>query len=249
MDAHEADALEEQYFTDRTVLLQLRAVETELIQDYLAGRLSPVERGLFEGRYLRIPELLQRVEEVRASMPAAAPQLPTLVPRETRRAPGGMLKGFLFAVAAAASVCLVWVFRHPAPTAMVAVGTIRKPAQITGKSIRLQGGVSMGTEQAARLELGGDAPTIQFRLVLPPGAAGAECSVKLSRKDRDGELNVVWESPAPMHSARVGDAWELTVDLPTALAKRGEHVFEVGWPGHRPGRMYPVRLVEPENVR
>ena len=248
MDPQKADALEEQYFTDRTVLLQLRAVETDLIRDYLAGRLTETERQLFEGRYLKIPELVQRVEEVRDSLPPAVPSLRPPVPM-VPPPPRGVLKTFLFAALAAGVVCLVWIVRHPSPTAMVAVGTVRKPAQTNGKSIRLQGGVLMGSDQASRLELGGDAPTIQFRLVLPPGAAGADCSVKLSRRDRDGDLGVVWESPAPIRSIQVGDDWELKVDLPTALAKRGEHVFEVGWPGHRPGRTYAVRLVSPENGR
>jgi curli biogenesis system outer membrane secretion channel CsgG len=61
----EAAALEEDYFVDRKSLHRLQTEEAALITDYLDGRLGKKESQLFEGRYLRVPELHRKVETVR----------------------------------------------------------------------------------------------------------------------------------------------------------------------------------------
>src|SRR5215472_7620670 len=65
IDEAEATKLEVGYFTDPSVLDWIQAVESTLIEDYLAGRLSPEDRRLFESRYLEVPALKQRLAEVR----------------------------------------------------------------------------------------------------------------------------------------------------------------------------------------
>ena len=57
----EAEPLEEAYFARPEVLETLRGVEDDLLDDYAAGRLSPGEKGAFEGRYLASPRLRDRV--------------------------------------------------------------------------------------------------------------------------------------------------------------------------------------------
>src|SRR5947207_1644652 len=61
----QAAALEEEYFVNRAFFLKVQSEEATLIADYLDGTLSPAEKLSFESRYLRIPELQCRVEEIR----------------------------------------------------------------------------------------------------------------------------------------------------------------------------------------
>src|SRR5215471_18352040 len=68
----EAMAIEELYFTNRSLFNDIRSVEVRLIRDYLDGTLEPSERTQFETRYLQVPELRRLVDEVRQrhSVPA-----------------------------------------------------------------------------------------------------------------------------------------------------------------------------------
>src|SRR5215831_16907014 len=61
----EAAALEEEYFLNRDFLLKIQAAETALIADYLDGILPRAEKQHFESRYLRVPLLQQKIEEIR----------------------------------------------------------------------------------------------------------------------------------------------------------------------------------------
>jgi curli biogenesis system outer membrane secretion channel CsgG len=61
----EATALEEEYFVDRQSFHRLQTEEASLITDYLDGRLPKEQRNVFEGRYLRVPDLVDKVEEFR----------------------------------------------------------------------------------------------------------------------------------------------------------------------------------------
>src|SRR6266566_694368 len=65
LDDQTASVLEQRYFTDRSFFLRVREIETALIQDYVAGRLASTDKHLFENRYLTVPEMRRRLEEVR----------------------------------------------------------------------------------------------------------------------------------------------------------------------------------------
>src|ERR1035441_7497471 len=95
--------IEERYFTDRAFFLSVQSVETALIEDYLSERLSPSSKKRFESRYLAVPELRRRVDEVRKK------QVPVQIV-------GGQLRGArLRLVAAALLLCLggsaLWLYR------------------------------------------------------------------------------------------------------------------------------------------
>lgn len=62
---HEAAALEEQYFVNRDCFLRIQSEENALIADYLDDSLPKSEKDAFETRYLHVPELERKVEEVR----------------------------------------------------------------------------------------------------------------------------------------------------------------------------------------
>jgi curli biogenesis system outer membrane secretion channel CsgG/anti-sigma factor RsiW len=74
---HEAAALEEQYFVNRDCFLRVQSEETALIADYLDSRLPKNERHVFESRYLHVPELQRRVEEIRQQRSILSPAVPS----------------------------------------------------------------------------------------------------------------------------------------------------------------------------
>ena len=57
----EAAALEELHFADAELLAELTAVEHELIDEFLDGRLGDADRTRFEARYLASPVHRSRV--------------------------------------------------------------------------------------------------------------------------------------------------------------------------------------------
>ena len=61
----EATALEEEYFVDRQSFHRLQSEESALIVDYLDRHLHGRENEIFESRYLHVPELQRKVEDVR----------------------------------------------------------------------------------------------------------------------------------------------------------------------------------------
>src|ERR1044072_5344930 len=58
----ERDALEHRYFNDQQVFGQLLQVKTELVDDYVRGRLSAADRATFERSYLQNPDRARRVK-------------------------------------------------------------------------------------------------------------------------------------------------------------------------------------------
>lgn len=115
----EAVALEEKYFMDRSFFLRVQSVEQWLIEDYLENRLSQSERQQFESRYLKIPALRKRLEEVRSQ----APSLPAPKPEN---------RWILRAAFATCLICVVgasaWIYVHQHRAGSAAVTKV-KPAQ------------------------------------------------------------------------------------------------------------------------
>ena len=69
----EAASLEEEYFTNRDYFLKIQAEEKTLIADYLDGKLQSADKHYFESRYLQVPLLQRKVEEVRRQRSAPKP--------------------------------------------------------------------------------------------------------------------------------------------------------------------------------
>jgi hypothetical protein len=71
-----AETLEWDYFAREDLFDRMRAAESDLVDDYVAGRLSRPERDRFERHYLATPVHRQRLvvaSELRAASQAAAP--------------------------------------------------------------------------------------------------------------------------------------------------------------------------------
>jgi len=64
-DEEECSGIEREYFADESALERIAAVEEDLIEDYLGGRLPAGERSQFERHYLASPQHRARVETIR----------------------------------------------------------------------------------------------------------------------------------------------------------------------------------------
>src|SRR5215470_10491503 len=60
----EKDQLEENYFVDDDLFVELLDAKDQLISDYLGGQLSPGDRERFERRFLTMPGCQSEVELV-----------------------------------------------------------------------------------------------------------------------------------------------------------------------------------------
>jgi hypothetical protein len=250
MPVPEAAALEELYFCNRLVYLQLREVETDLIRDYLAGRLPGDELERFEERYLTVPELVERVAEVRAM--AGRP-----VPAESRTVSRKLWGRFALAVCSVGAVAISWVMRKPEPTAgRSPEQAVRRTVVSPSASIQLEAGLwkDGGNQLAVPAEATGP---VRLQLKVPASIAGVACSVRISRVQPDGKLVEVWSSGEPLMPVLSGGGassqaeaeepqagpWLITVDLPPSVATPASYDIELGWPGHRPGGFYSVEFV------
>lgn len=54
-------AMEERFFEDRELLGEMRAVERDLVDEYVRGQLAPEEKAVFERHYLSTPGHVERV--------------------------------------------------------------------------------------------------------------------------------------------------------------------------------------------
>jgi hypothetical protein len=57
----EQAALEERFFEDGEILGEMRAVEGDMVDAYVRGRLAPDEKSVFESHYLSVPRHAERV--------------------------------------------------------------------------------------------------------------------------------------------------------------------------------------------
>ncbi|MGH9844220.1 MAG: hypothetical protein ACREEM_36310 [Blastocatellia bacterium] len=76
----EQAALEERFFEDGEILGEMRAVEQDLVDAYVRGRLAPEERSDFESHYLSMPRHAERVAFARDLL-ALANAGPDLTPQ------------------------------------------------------------------------------------------------------------------------------------------------------------------------
>jgi hypothetical protein len=213
----EAAALEEKYFTDREFFLRVRAIEAELIQHYLEDRLSPAARDLFENRYLRIPELRKRVEEVRSQLVAS----PTPARPRLRALPSLVFAGVTAIMVGGA----FWLQNRfhvdalPPPPATQSIAV----------ALRLSPGVLMGDSGMGRLVLPTERDSILLELELPVGGPrSVTCIVRLVQIGADGHRIPIWMAPRPVVSSQFGHRQQLSVTLDRRLLQPGDYLIEVG---------------------
>lgn len=143
----ECTALEEKYVRREEALDRVRGAEDDLIDDYLAGRLTADERRRFDSHYLASPVHRHRVAMTRQLRSAAARSVTghTATPAPTSRLParirlwleapfawtGAVTAALLVALAGGAAWMVLTRFEKPGGDPAVATGTTT-PTQASG---------------------------------------------------------------------------------------------------------------------
>jgi hypothetical protein len=219
LDDEMASQLEARYFNDPAYLDGLRTQEDSLIAEYLNGHLSQPDRQRFEVKYLTVPVLKARVEEIRAQLGTAP----------VRRWGFPALRwGAAMAAMALLIATAVWLSRtHSVRQNSAAVP--RAPAAVPAfaLSVRLFPGVTKGYAAANQgLQAPGPNTPVDLTLVLPGRTAGSTYSVTVLALDASAHSQTTWTSP-PSLSRRAGDDGELTVRLPAGILTPGDYTAEV----------------------
>ncbi len=212
-----AATIEERYFTDRAFFLLVQSAETALIEDYLAGRLSPSSKERFESRYLAVPDLRRRLDEVRGRQAPAR-----VVQRHLRLAR-------LRLVAAALLLCLggsaLWLYRDRMRFQSLPTSAVTRPILAT---ISLSPGLLKDSgSRLAHLRASSERGDVRLVLDLPGQTAMVVCSARVSAASTDGAWKTVWSTPHPVWSTPSQGGQQLALILDASLLGRGDYLVEV----------------------
>ena len=227
LDDCEAAAVEQKYFTDRAFFLFTRDEETRLIEDYLAARLSPPETRQFEDRYLRVPELRARVEEVR--------QRPSVIRVQSRPVFRSLLLAAAMLVICASGV-MFWLQRGAAPTPPRSASSDERPLLAT---LSLSPGV-LKSEAGGMAEFASPAIRGNVKLVLelPGQLQRIPCVIGVSSASADGGWKEIWSTGQPVVSAPSKGGQQIAVVLDTAVLPEGDYLVQATGPGHQVRETY-----------
>jgi len=232
LDETEAAQIEERYFADNAYFQWVRDVETELIGQYLAGRLKRPDRNRFESRYLTVPEMRKRLEEVRAAGPVA--------PRQSFRLRWYAAAAGVALVISVPSVWLYWQGHGATPPHTPNPAPPRPPLIL---AVHLSPGVSKGASAGMEFvqPAGG---RVRLSLELPGRTTPVDCRVDVALVAPGGEHETVWTSPAALsHAAGSGSSVE--VELEAAALRPGDYVVTVSDPQRATLETYVFRVTPP----
>lgn len=234
--SEDAAAVERQYFVNRSCLLQMRAAERTLIENYLDGVLAPREARQLESRYLRIPALKRVVDDVKRERAAAV----------DRARPRWRRLWFAWAGALLCAVALcVWVYLGRRSEMPPVVTGVASPRQLAAVTLRLTPGVTKGAgEQAARMDLPRESVPVKLIAELPGLPAPIECGARLSVVGADGRWTTVWNAGPTRTTGRNGRQ-ELALLLNPSSLHPGDYILEVTTPDGRVRETYLFHVSYP----
>jgi len=212
----DAASIEERYFTDRRFFLFVQEVETALIEDYLAGRLAPPIKSSFEARYLSVPDLRRRLEEIRGA-------------RTTdKAAPGQIRHGQFLLAAAILFLCVggatLWMYvENLRTTPLPSLGS--RPVLAT---LSLYPGVMKGdADKVARITPPSGNGDVRVVLELPGQGRPALCGAQVSIAAPSAGWKRVWFTPRPVWSMPSTGGQQVTLLLDSSLLVRGDYLVDV----------------------
>jgi hypothetical protein len=215
IDHDRAAKLEQEYFTKPAFLAQMKTVEDALIGEYLDGRLRGSWRLSFEQRYLRVPELLERLDAVRNARQANSRQR------------SGEKFSYLGAAALLIVACgaLVWRQLHISPQQPPS-SIVQFAPPMAVFSIHLTPGVQKGVGGMVEFSIPAAATKVMLLLELPGRTQPVDAVVRLSAIGADGRRNPVWHSDGATRSEPALGGQSLNVGLKSGLLLPGDYILE-----------------------
>lgn len=230
LDDEQASVLEGRYFSDPSCFRWVQDVETELIGEYLQGKLPAPERARFERRYLAVPELTKRLEEVRSH----APETQSLFFRVR----------WQFALTVFVLVCggLSWVVWRGRSDRPVEIAQRTQPIGVTTLlAVHLDPGLMKGPDSRQAQFTAPPAGRVRLSLELPGRTSRLDCRVALSIVEADGRRAPVWASQR-VESSAAGKSQEVIVEIDSYRLRPGDYVGEVAAPDGSVLETYSFRV-------
>jgi hypothetical protein len=215
LDSSEADALEDLYFADRTVLLRLNECEQDLIDSYLTGRLLAEDCERFEQKYLRVPELIRRLDDVRRRRNSSLP------------APRAIPQGLYWAVAALVLIAAgagIQSYLHSLRNSPTQVVKQTAPVQTPLIAIALAPGVFKGGGDGADVALPATKAQIRFQLELPGGGPLVDCRADIAVAEADGHRTTIWRSSGALPMKVAEGSRRIMLDVDSTLLRHADYV-------------------------
>lgn len=225
LDNHHAIALEEKYFEDRDFLSTIRNIETKLIEDYLQNRLSARDRRLFEKKYLEVPVLARRVEEVREEFANERQTVRRPAPASWRRSWASVsLAGVTLSLILAGGV-VFWRAKQHSEAPPVGLPRIARESPVF--TVRLTPGLLKGPSgRSLAVTPYSSGAMVRLLLELPGLSSPGDYHAQLMAIGADGQRNRIWTSGTLASETAPGGS-VLTVDLGAGLIPPGDYVVEV----------------------
>ena len=252
LGAARAEALEARYVTEAELVEEIRGQEEALVADYLADRLTAVDRARFDGHYLASPVHRDRVAVARAfddRLAAAAPAAK----------PDAAFYGWM-AMAAAVVLMSLWLVGRPGPeprqaqtppaptptrTPVPAPAPAPAPAPVPAPpvlraafALTLSPLTTRGGEQ--RVHTRPDGP-VELLIHLEGAASPGDRVYDAEIQTVDGQ--VVWRGRA--RAAAIATGRLTTLDVPAERLPSNDYVIVVTAGGAERGR-YALHLRAPQ---
>lgn len=227
-----ANEMEEKYFSDRTFFLRLQQREEALIREYLDGRLPRGERSRFENRYLRIPELQRKFEEVRRS-------------HQLREELAGSLFGWrlgAFAGAIAVVLVMVWIYTGKLRQDPVEIAQ-QKPVETSApQEYRLSPGIERSSSQSNRIVIVSGRPA-RLVLELPGVPAPVDCTVRILQINAEAPPTLIWSTSSPVASVPAPGGQQVEVTIDAGVLVRNDYIAEIAGPDGNTLEKYVFRAL------
>jgi hypothetical protein len=228
--------VERQYFADAGALERMEAAEEELIEDYVADRLSSEQRAQFERAFLSVPHRRARVATIRALMRAASAD--ARVPADNRSAPARAQPPLLRRLSLAAAAILLiaagtwWVFgvsrgRPTAERPQVAESSAPAASAPAARSsprvfaVSISPSATRSAGEAGGIAVPDGTDRVELRLEAEPGDARVERARAVVRTVTGDEI---WRGPAATPSD-LPPGIAARVDLPAAQLRPDDYVI------------------------
>jgi hypothetical protein len=212
--------LEEQLVTEPDVFEALGVVEDELIEEYLDGTGTELDRGAFERHFLTSPQRQARLRLAKSLRKHASQGMAAATARPQPVSGAGRWQPAWLALAAALVLSLagnVWLANRSAQPMPAAVSVPGSEPGGTGPTFTLATGLLRSGGSLTRVSVPSDAAVVRLRLELPP--ADSYPTYRATVLDEDG--TEVWT----VAKLRVQDAdtSAVVVAVPTELLSRGDY--------------------------
>jgi hypothetical protein len=249
-------SLEQDYFARQDTLDRVAAVEDDLIDGYLAGRLTREELSRFERHYLASPVHRARVAIAREIAGVQAQPVPVSAPRPWRtlfrsvRASDQTALAWAFAagIVLVAGAATWWLSSRPAPgvaTGPAAAAPPRPPAARVQEPERTPIVVALsisplsvrGSDEAATLTIASGTDLVVLRL---EGDASAPVPSRGRVIVRTVSGSEIWRGSAVSERGRDADA-HMRVEIPAAAFVPDDYLIELVEPDPKRGELEAYR--------